>query len=429
MENKRMGIVSLLAMVLLLSGSVYAQEEGAAEQEQSVGEDTAQQQQPVPQASEPSDVPTEEVEERVAEGDDGTITIGGALRYNFLVGYFEDDDLTANDIQWTWDTWRLNVSGQKQGFLFDFEYRFYPSFDIHFIHHGWAGYRWNNNTQLEVGVTQVPFGDLTYASHSYWFSTAYYVGLEDDYDMGIKLTHRWKSFDLALAYFLQAEPRGLASGGAVPAASRYSYDIVPGEAQSYEEKNQFNLRGAYVIDMGYFGNIEFGLSGQYGQIYNDNLGDDAWSNRYAGAVHLDATVGQINLKAHTILYNFDAQDAGGDDIEAITMGAYGDTYLVASQAALYTVGLAYTLPFDIGPATVTFYDDYTYMAKDNDDFENTQQNVFGASIAAGPIFTYVDLIAAYNHPWITDGRVPDLAAGAADPEWNYRFNINLGYYF
>ncbi len=417
--KKRNGFICLVwltAMLLIGVGNTYAQ--------QDTTQQTPEAAETVPEASEPPEFATEEVEERVAEEDRDGITIGGALRYNFFVKYFEDDELNANDIAMTWDTWRLNVSGQKKGFLLDFEYRFYPGDQVHFIHHGWGGYRWNNNTQLEVGVTQVPFGDLPYASHSYWFSTAYYLGFEDDYDMGLKLTHRWRNFDLAFAYFLQADPQGM--GGI---ASRYSYDIVPVEGQMYEEKNQFNLRAAYIIDMGYFGNIEFGLSGEYGQIYNEDLGDDSWSNRYAGAAHLDATVGQINLKAHTILYDFNAEDALGEDLEAITMGAYGFTYPVASTAILYTIGLAYTLPFDIGPATVTIYNDYTHMAKDNDDFEDTQQNVFGSSIAAGPIFTYVDLIAAKNHPWITGGSVPGLAAGAEDPEWNYRFNINLGYYF
>lgn len=422
-------VMSLFAMLALITGVTFAQEEEqaqeAVEQQTEQAEQAAEQEaEPVPEASEPPEIATEVVEEEVAESGEEGITIGGALRYNFKVEYYEDDDISANDIQWTWDSWRLNVRGKKDGFLLDFEYRFYPSSNVHFIHHGWGGYRWNNNTQLEVGVTQVPFGDLPYASHSYWFSTAYYLGLENDYDMGLKLTHKWNNFDLAAAYFLQADPQGM--GGV---SSRYSYDVVPVEGATYEEKNQVNLRAAYVIDMGYFGNIEFGLSGEYGQLYNDNLGDDAYSSRYAGAVHLDATVGQINLKAHTILYDYLAEDAFGDDLETVIMGAYGRTYPVASTAILYTAGLAYTLPFDIGPATITFYNDYTYMAKDNDDFENTKQNVFGASIAAGPVFTHVDLIAAYSHPWITQDLGVGLGAGPADPEWNYRFNINMGYYF
>ncbi|MFP4681905.1 MAG: hypothetical protein ACLFQB_15645, partial [Chitinispirillaceae bacterium] len=199
------------------------------------------------------------------DGEDG-ISIGGALRYNFFVKAFEDD-ITANDVEMTWDTWRLNVSGQKSDFLIDFEYRFYPFDQAHFIHHGWVGYNWNENTQLELGVTQVPFGDLPYASHSYWFSTAYYLGFEDDYDMGLKLTHKLNNIDLALAYFIQADPRGV---GFVPDAARYSYDLVPFTpldtaevSASNIERNQVNGRVAYTLELGEEDNVEVGASGQY----------------------------------------------------------------------------------------------------------------------------------------------------------------------
>ncbi len=361
-----------------------------------------------------------------AQEDEDGITIGGALRYNFFIKIFEDEDITPSDVQMAWDTWRLNVSGKKAGFLLDFEYRFYPADQAHFIHHGWMGYRWDDlNLQAELGVTQVPFGDLPYASHSWWFSTAYYVGLEDDYDMGIKLDYTIANLDLALAYFIQADPMGV---GSTPVAARYSYDIVPVAGASNEERNQVNLRAAYTFDYGNLGNTEIGASGQFGQLYNSAVGDDAWTNRYAAAGHVDATIGQINAKAHVIYYNFEAQDDLGADLDTVIMGAYGYTYGVASQAIMYTVGLAYTLPFEIGPATITIYDDYTFMDKDNDEFEDTQQNTVGALVAAGPIYTYIDFASGYNQPWLRNSFT-GLGRGLADDKWTHRFNINLGYYF
>ncbi|MDG5816835.1 hypothetical protein QA601_17190 [Chitinispirillales bacterium ANBcel5] len=364
-----------------------------------------------------------------AQEEDG-ISIGGAFRYNFFVRMYESD-LNVGDIQKTWDTWRLNVSGLMDGFLLDFEYRFYPVGQVHFIQRGWVGYRWNDNTQLELGVTQVPFGNLPYASHSYFFSTAYYVGLEDDYDMGVKVTHTVNNFDLALAYFIQSEPHGTtAIPDGNPEAARYSYDLIPVEGQSNEERNQVNARVAYNLPLGLLGGLEVGVSAQYGQIFNSVVADeDAWSDRYAAAFHIDADIGQFNLLANTILYNYNAVDDQGNSLETVTKGAYGWPYSIASKAMMYTVGLAYTLPFQIGPATVTVYNNYTFTDKDNDQFENTQQNVLGASVGAGPIFAYIDLASGYNHPWLTDFFGVGLDEGQQDPQWNHRLNINFGYYF
>jgi hypothetical protein len=52
---------------------------------------------------------------------------------------------------------------------------------------GWLGYNLNEKDQIHLGLTQVPFGIQQYNSHN-WFSMAYYVGLEDDHDMGFKYT-------------------------------------------------------------------------------------------------------------------------------------------------------------------------------------------------------------------------------------------------
>jgi hypothetical protein len=52
---------------------------------------------------------------------------------------------------------------------------------------------------------------------------------------------------------------------------------------------------------------------------------------------------------------------------------------------------------------------------------------------AGNIYTYVDMAAGKNQPWLGSGWTNDLAEGTLegtpDADWEMRFNINIGYYF
>ena len=67
-----------------------------------------------------------------------------------------------------------------ENLIFSGQYRLYGY--TRTIHHAWFGYRWDDGNQVELGVTQVPFGLLPFATHSFWFGLGYYVGVEDDYE-------------------------------------------------------------------------------------------------------------------------------------------------------------------------------------------------------------------------------------------------------
>ena len=91
--------------------------------------------------------------------------------------------------------------------------------------------------------------------------------------------------------------------------------------------------------------------------------------------------------------------------------------------------LSYDLPVDFGPITkLTFYNDYSILVKDEDDFEDSKVNTLGFLISADPIYTYVDLIMGKNMIYL-DGPRDSLAAGDKGHGWNTRFNVNVGYYF
>lgn len=357
------------------------------------------------------------------------LTIGGALRYNL---YLEDygGPLNEGDSQFTFDMWRINLEGRAAGININFEYRFYPTFGTHFIKQGWLGYDFNRKTNLQVGVTQVPFGLLQYASHNWWFQLPYYLGLEDDHDMGFKLTTSSGPWDFAVAYFMQADPNGVAQFAA-PNTARYSYDIVSAgsQNQSNSETSQFNGRVTYTLDHGSMGSTELGISGQYGGIYNSELNEV--SDHYAFAPHADASLGNFSIKAEYIYYNHNALNDDGFSTDVVKMAAYGvSAYDVAAEGSMYVIGGSYTWEVDWGPvSSIEFYDNYTYLDKANPSFTDSQHNVLGFLVTAGKLYTYFDIASGKNQPWLTDDFGTGLGSGVQNPRINTRFNINIGYYF
>lgn len=362
------------------------------------------------------------------------LTFGGALRFNFMHRNWERGRFDVRQPgRLEFDTFRLNAIGSYGRLGFSAEYRFYAGY--HMIHHGYVGYAFRDDLDVYVGVHQVPFGPLPYASHNWFFQLPYYVGLEDDYDAGIKLIYTPGPWDIQLAYYVNDE--GSYTGNSI-ASARYSYDVVPttvaelGYAGLEEDRynreiNQFNGRLGYTATPHERMSLEVGISGQWGQLFNDAT--DRFGSHWATGAHLDATIGRWNLKSSAIRYEMHPANPEGVDNRFVVMGAYDAPYMVTSSANLFLAGLAYTIPIERGPInSVQFYNNYTYMQKEEASFLDTQQNVLGALIAAGPLFIYVDLASGINHPWLGPDYGRALAAGSTD-EWHSRFNINIGYYF
>jgi len=350
----------------------------------------------------------------LSQEDEDGVTWGGAVRYNI----FNKSWIDQGEPEFTWDTWRLNADGSISDVDFSFEYRFYPSFNTHFIHHGYLGYGFgeSDNLYMKLGVSQVPFGITKFASHSWWFQIPYYVGLEDDYDIGVKFDYTAiEDLKLSFAYYRQMEPRGTPG-----VSARYSYDIVPSGGASIEESNQFNIRGAYDVTE----NIEIGASGQFGGIYNSNLDESEMSTAFAG--HVVANFGNFNFKGEYIKYNYAAKDNNDNDLDVVSVGAYNGSYPIAAEASIYVAGLAYSIPVEWGPITnIQPYFDWSMVDKAENNFEPSVQMVPGFLISAGGIYTYVDYAMGKNHPWFNGS----LGAGSEDANFNTRFNINIGYYF
>ena len=371
--------------------------------------------------------------------------MGGALRYNLMSTNYESNGnklKTKTD----WDTWRLNVEGSHSGIDLSFEYRFYPSSGTHFIHHGYLGYGFTDKVYMMLGVSQVPFGIADFASHSWWFQIPYYLGLEDDYDMGVRFDIApADNLDLSFAYYRQAEPAGPVAGANNVGQGRYSYDILPGTGSFLNQQGELMSAYATLHEVDQFNarlNWEFipgwvaGLSAQAGGLYNPKLDETTTSSAFAG--HLTGTFGRFSLKTELISYDYNSLSDEGDKLDVVQMGAYGYDYAggdnysggVAARANVYVAGLAYTLPVSWGPvSSIQAHIDYSVVDKVEETFYNTHHLVPGILVTAGPVYTYVDYAMGKNQPWLTDDFGKGLGSGVEDPDWNSRLNVNVGYYF
>ena len=356
---------------------------------------------------------------KAAEKEYTGITLGGAVRFLYVYEDYNDNNSSrGGDLDF--DIFRLDLNGEVGGVILSAQYRWFQYMNV--IHHAWVGYDFNEQWQGQIGITRVPFGNLNYNSHNYFFSSNYYVGLEDDYDAGIKFIRKNENHDLRIAFFFTDEMGGI-DGYVDNRTDRYSYDIVGVRASDegiYDqpsleaaEHNTFNLRYAYQL-----ANVELGFSWLSGDIRDatSSIGD-----RTAFAIHTDAQFDRWNVKLQYTDYEYDFDSYSPQ----IAVGAYSFYDSIPSEAKLYTVNVAYLKPVEFGPITsLNFYNNYNMMTDKSGDFNNdTIMNVLGVAISAGALYTYVDLVRAKNQPF-----VGGTMAGDSD-DWQTRFNINFGYYF
>ena len=366
---------------------------------------------------------------------ENSISVGGALRLNLFHKSWDDsnqDKFGDLDV----DTFRLNLDAVVSGVKVSAEYRFYSGY--HMLHHGYFGHSFDNGLELQLGINQVPFGIQPYASHSWFFDIGYYVGLEDDYDMGLKAILPTSDDNLSVQLAFYKNDEGNFTGDSVDSA-RYSYDVVrsnPAELgyvgvvnpRTNEETNQFNARVAYTFEHDSGSTSELGFSGQYGQLYNGSTEDSG--DHWAAAVHLNGTYGAWNLMLQATAYEYSPKNPVGVDDSFVVMGAYDFPYKVASEAQVYQANLSYTVPISWGPiSSLTFYNDYSTLVKDNDQFEDSSQNVLGVLLAGGPYYIYVDAAFGENHSWLGGNYGNSFAEGDPNADWEMRFNVNFGYYF
>nr|WP_090363127.1 hypothetical protein [Ferrimonas sediminum] len=353
-----------------------------------------------------------------AQEEDG-ISIGGAVRVNYGMKLYSDASKDkGGDL--TFDMAAIKFNGKHGDWGLASEYRFTSSTD--YIKYGYGYYDVSPEWQLQFGINKVPFGNREFISNSWWFGIPYYLGFEDDHDVGLKATFDNGQWHTDLGFYKNPE-YGASEN------KRYATDLytgtINGTEYANEETNQLNLRQTYTLAHD-GGSTTIGGSVQWGQIYNSKTEKNG--DRYAIAAHLDSSFNGWNIQLQAMQYEYDAENQAGVDGNKIGVSVVSWQYEIASKGQAYNFNIAKTFPTSWG--SVKVYNDFGIMTPDTDDdsFDNSYQNVTGAAIAAGPLYIMADFVMGRNMTFSTE-MDDHVGLEEAGDGWDQRININFGYYF
>ncbi len=361
----------------------------------------------------------------------GTLKIGGAIRANYAVGDYGDATGGPSRAEgdygdFSLDTFRVNLDYTNDAFLGKAEYRFYNGYN--FVRTAWLGYDFDNGGQVQVGVNRVPFGPGPYGvSQSWFFDQHYYVGLSDDMDLGVKYTQPVGNWTFDVAYYYSDEGTG---AGDSRDSARYSYDVVNESGDGYEERNQFNARAIYSMkDVAV--PTDLGVSLQYGQLSSEGPQDDG--DQFAASVHMVNKWNNFTLATQLTRYEIDVdadQPLGTDKL--VQFGAYDFPSTAATEAWIPAISLSYyhETPGLAWLDYVIPYVEYSAVVKDESDFNDSELVTLGAAWGRGGWYIYTDLAYSNGNEFVGgETGFGDRLGANEDDDWQYRFNINFGYYF
>ena len=151
-------------------------------------------------------------------------------------------------------------------------------------------------------------------------------------------------------------------------------------------------------------------------------------------------IGNIKLASQITRYAFDIDDDNplGTD-ELVPMGAYDFAWPVAADAWLPAVSLSYTYntPHIGWLDYIVPYIEYSNIVKTEDDFNDSALVTLGAAWANRGWYIYSELAYSNGNYFVGDegDDYVNIFEGVGDfgvngnNRWNYRLNINFGYYF
>ncbi|MCC5854683.1 MAG: carbohydrate porin [Idiomarina sp.] len=365
----------------------------------------------------------EQVDSIASTPSEDGITLGGAVRFQYVLADYDSGQKSrGGDLGF--DIFRLDFNGRMGDVILSAQYRWFEYMDA--FRHAYFGYHFTEEWQGQAGIVIQPFGVMPYNSHSYFFNSTFYVGLEDNPGAGIRFLRRSEHWDLDFAFILNDELGG-STGFVRSLADRYNYDVVgirlPGEGiyddplQLAGENNTFMTRVARKWHFDETRMLELGVSAQIGDFHD---GEQSVGDRRNYGVHAVYNTGPWEFHAQYATYDYklDIENIG------VVLGAYAYFDTIPTSADIYTGNIAYNLPVSLGPIShLTFYNNYSLITNKRGLNDDTTMNVLGVAVTAGGMYTYIDLVTAKNQPFI-GGTI-----GEDGGSTNTRFNINFGYYF
>jgi len=353
-----------------------------------------------------------------------TINIGGAIRLRG-VGIPYQQEENASKKGFYFDQFILDVDGDysvddKTKLIFSSQIRFF--YYQMFLHHMWVGVEFNENHNIKLGVTQVPFGAIP--TNSFWYSLGYYVGVEDDHDSGIKYNFNKNGWDFYLAYFRNAEYND------ATATNRFAPDLTRSGDQQNEEREQGNIKLAKVFKSGSSNSTEIGFSGEIGGIENRTTGDTGL--RWKAAFHYVGNYGKWSPKFQLARYVYEPNNPDGVDENLVQMSFFSDTRLVAAKANILNASIKRDIDIDWWLFDdLNIYFDYSKVYKDEASFTDSELINPGFVISAGPLYIWVDSMWGKNAWWFNDSSdASGPGAGAKNPDkYEFRQNVAIQWRF
>lgn len=343
----------------------------------------------------------------VAHAADDGIDAGGAIRFNYAWTDFDSDASGEADLELL----RVDLACRKGRFTCSVQYRWYDGFST--LQHAWAGLELYGGSQsIRAGVLQAPFGLLPVASHSFWFGSGYYLGLEDDYDLGVAWTREQDGWRHDLALFVADEY------GTGRRFDRYSFDLATTADHPYRERERLTGRMERRLEHRNWA-VDLGASASLGRV--ERRPDGRHFDHHAAALHARAVRGPLELQAQWIRYRYDVPG------NRVALSAFLFPFEVAAEADVFTGNVAWTFEDSGWFDSVTCYNDASTTRVHGARLADSIQNVTGCSFSRGPMVAYLDWIAGRNM-WFAGG--PGI--GIADEHnsgWHSRLNLNVGFYF
>lgn len=345
------------------------------------------------------------------------VRLGGAVRMTYVYDT-ASEPLQHTAGQFRFDLFRLNVHAEYGKWQLASDFRLYPEYSGGpMLKYGWMGYHASPNHFWQFGVVPVPFGVDGGTSNNFYMNLDYYLGLEDDSDIGIKYTYLTKGWQLSAAFYKNDE----LPGNTPASVSRYGYDL----GGLYREENQFNLRaqhqwGSKLVH-------QLGISGMIGGVRHIETRERGM--RYAGAVHYTARYEGWHLRTQLSYYDIHAYEYGVR-VPQLEVSAFGGSHEIAARSYVATASLSYRLPVRGSFVDeLLLYNDLSSVHKDYHDARSSIQNILGLRLTTGPVITYLDCMLTRAHPYVGATDHTSLGLGTNDRGWSGLVMVNIGYYF